>query len=602
VKINQCIAAMLVVALVPAFSVSHGAQIDVPADFPAIQSAINAAANGDTIIVSPGRYVENIDFLGKAITVQSIEPLDEEVVESTVIDGGASGPCVKFINKEGSDSVISGFTITNGYASGDFWPDHSGGGIECWNSSPTISYNVIKVNSAAYDGGGIYCSNGAAAVISNQIAGNSAGRRGGGVFVAAALMRDAPQSIVMNNCILQNSADMGGGLYCMYNGTIQGNEVILNSANGHAGGMLLKDMEQGGSVRQNTISFNSADCAGGIELRWVWPDLFADNTISCNTAVREGGGILCAYFSGIYNCIIEGNVSGLGGAIDGTFNAHFNTVVGNRPVGLNCEGGWLLEGNLIHDNGIGINVERKNVMIVGNTISGNSTGICNHDGDGSTMACNTIAGNRLGIQIDDATNVVMTDTIVTSSLTTNIRLRGQAELTIQSSLVEGGAGDIATDDTSHLTWGPGNIDADPLFVDPGHWDDAGTPDDTSDDTFTLGDYHLLPGSPCMDAGTNDVDNRDTPEIETLPATDIAGLPRVIDGNLDGTATVDMGAYEYLPGDVNYDGKVNVLDLILVRNSLGRDPASSTEAGKADVNADGAVNVEDLLVVRGRLGK
>jgi len=54
--------------------------------------------------------------------------------------------------------------------------------------------------------------------------------------------------------------------------------------------------------------------------------------------------------------------------------------------------------------------------------------------------------------------------------------------------------------------------------------------------------------------------------------------------------------------VNHDGRVNVLDLILLRNCLGRDPASSVEARKADVNADGAVNVQDLLVVRGRLGK
>ena len=54
--------------------------------------------------------------------------------------------------------------------------------------------------------------------------------------------------------------------------------------------------------------------------------------------------------------------------------------------------------------------------------------------------------------------------------------------------------------------------------------------------------------------------------------------------------------------MNYDGRVNVLDLILVRNCLGRDPASSIEARKADVNADGAVNVEDLLIVRGRLGR
>jgi hypothetical protein len=45
--------------------------INVPADQPTIQSAINAASNGDTVVVAPGTYTENINFLGKAITVES---------------------------------------------------------------------------------------------------------------------------------------------------------------------------------------------------------------------------------------------------------------------------------------------------------------------------------------------------------------------------------------------------------------------------------------------------------------------------------------------------------------------------------------------------
>jgi len=228
---------------------------------------------------------------------------------------------------------------------------------------------------------------------------------------------------------------------------------------------------------------------------------------------------------------------------------------------------------------------------------------------------NTIAGNRAagagaGLRVDRCHATVI-NTILQRNATLNgseLRVAGEepiwyhASLTVKNSNVAGGEAAAVIGDFATLTWGPGNIDADPLFVDPGHWDDAGTPTDPSDDTFILGDYHLLPGSPCIDAGTNDVDNPDTPEVETLPATAIAGLPRVIDGDLDGTATVDIGAYEYLPGDVNHDGKVNVLDLLLVRNSLGRDPASSIEARKADVNADGTVNVEDLLIVRGRLGR
>ena len=68
-----------------------------------------------------------------------------------------------------------------------------------------------------------------------------------------------------------------------------------------------------------------------------------------------------------------------------------------------------------------------------------------------------------------------------------------------------------------------------------------------------------------------------------------------------TATVDIGAYEYLPGDVNYDGKVNILDLISVRNSLGKDAASDPAARRCDVNDDGAVNVLDIIAVRNTLG-
>jgi len=164
-----------------------------------------------------------------------------------------------------------------------------------------------------------------------------------------------------------------------------------------------------------------------------------------------------------------------------------------------------------------------------------------------------------------------------------VKLESGSSVTVESCNIRFGMERFDVGADCLLTWGGGYIDVDPKV---------------SMQPESMG--RLLPGSPCIDAGTNDVDNPETPEVETLPATDIAGLPRIIDGNLDGTATVDIGAYEYLPGDVNYDGKVNVLDLLLVRNSLGRDPASSIEARKADVNADGAVNVEDLLVVRGEL--
>src|SRR5689334_21325474 len=65
--------------------------LNVPAVYPTIQSAINAANSGDTVLVAPGTYVENINFNGKAITVTS-----SAGASSTIIDGGANGSVVAF--------------------------------------------------------------------------------------------------------------------------------------------------------------------------------------------------------------------------------------------------------------------------------------------------------------------------------------------------------------------------------------------------------------------------------------------------------------------------------------------------------------------------
>ncbi|MCF7810143.1 FG-GAP-like repeat-containing protein, partial [bacterium] len=125
--------------------------LNVPDDHETIQAAIDAAEDGDTVLVDPGEYVENIDFNGKNITVASLYLIDpnDDYINSTIIDGDENGSVVTFENEETEDAVLTGFTIQNGAA-------RNGGGICCLESSPTISYCVIMDNFAQSYGGGIY--------------------------------------------------------------------------------------------------------------------------------------------------------------------------------------------------------------------------------------------------------------------------------------------------------------------------------------------------------------------------------------------------------------------------------------------------------------
>ncbi|MFO0985011.1 MAG: hypothetical protein U1E76_25325 [Planctomycetota bacterium] len=88
---------------------ARAATLEVPADYASIQAAIDAALDGDVVRVAAGTYVENLDFKGKAIVVQSAAG-----AAATIIDGFDLGPVVRFVTHEDRDSVIEGFTLQHG--------------------------------------------------------------------------------------------------------------------------------------------------------------------------------------------------------------------------------------------------------------------------------------------------------------------------------------------------------------------------------------------------------------------------------------------------------------------------------------------------------
>ena len=122
----------------------YSATLTVPDQYSSIQSAINASADQDTVLVAPGFYQENISFIGKDIVVTSTYIIDQDslIIGSTIIDGNNNGSVALFNNGESNSAVLQGFTIQGGngnYAD----PDENGtfytygGGIYCKGSSPT---------------------------------------------------------------------------------------------------------------------------------------------------------------------------------------------------------------------------------------------------------------------------------------------------------------------------------------------------------------------------------------------------------------------------------------------------------------------------------
>ena len=161
--------------------------------FDSIQEAIEVAADGVSIVVRPGTYRETLDFLGKRIRVQGIEPSEPERSSLPVIDGTGAGPVVSFARGEDANCALTGFVITGGHG-------NSAGAIYCRGSSPLIANCLIVGNRAAFaNAGAILCVDSQASFVNCTIADNYGSRNG------AALCLDDSQVTMINSILWGNT-------------------------------------------------------------------------------------------------------------------------------------------------------------------------------------------------------------------------------------------------------------------------------------------------------------------------------------------------------------------------------------------------------------
>jgi len=289
----RLIGALIAILFFPAFAIPS--TIYVPDDHATIQGAIDAAFNGDVIVVRAGTYVENIDFVGKAITVRSEEGPALTVIDGRDPDDPDYASVVIFGSDEKEDSVLDGFTLTNG-SSTYVASTERGGGICCFSNSgdataPTIINNIITGNRADV-GGGIACYRSSPTIKNNVISVNSAQHSGGGIH---STYYSSP--LIVNNLITQNATltSTGGGIYCSNSSSypvIRHNVIGLNQADG-SGGAIYSTSSCHPEIVNNLLYGNSSlERGGGIHFNASNPTKFSNNTITGNSA-PEGGAIFC---------------------------------------------------------------------------------------------------------------------------------------------------------------------------------------------------------------------------------------------------------------------------------------------------------------------
>ena len=469
-----------------------------------IQAAIDASSAGDSIFVADGRY-EPISTANKAITIRSVNGPG-----STFVDGslqwarGVTNRCATLVGVKTNetDTVLVGFTLVNGLPPNtnatEFVLSAGGGSL-----GGTV-IDCVLTNNAAKNGGGACYSVLQDCTVSGNIA-----KFGGGTYLGA-----------LANCVVadNSSTSSGGGVYCNSSTVVTNCTISGNRAGTFGGGAyaFAKSSLIGCTITDNAAGSGGGGCNGGT---------LSDCLIAGNTATTMGGGTYTA--TALTRCTVTNNVAGTygGGCYKGSLS--FCTVTGNRAgkSGGGTSGAVLTDctvaGNTATESGGGVESgSASRCGIVNNKAESSNGG----GSSGAVLDNCVVVHNEAGVDGGGAASGTLTNCTVYANTALNngggVYLASLANCIVWGNTAPQNPAVYASSSTPCLhscldqtlsgVYHVGNIAANPLFV-------------------SASDWHLQAGSPCINAGTNDL---------AVGETDFYGDPRIVGG------TVDMGASEY----------------------------------------------------------